>query len=93
MHGVDKLDTEDAWGGEDGYGRKRQGGKIGRKRDFGGVNEGVFLHERNCTSFLLSNPPQSKPANIIPSFQFKVFIIIIYYNSFDTKCLTHNRQV
>ena len=41
--GVDKLDTDDAWGGQDGYRKKLQVGKIG-KRALGGVNEGRKDH-------------------------------------------------
>ena len=47
MHGVDKLNTEDEWGGQDRYTRKLQEGthkKIGKRRDLGGVNEGRKDH-------------------------------------------------
>ena len=30
MHRVDKMDTEDAWGGQDGCKRKLQGRKTGK---------------------------------------------------------------
>ena len=57
MHGVDKLDTVDTWGGQVGHSgckgwtrwtlkesSMRENWRIGRRRDLDGVNEGIKDH-------------------------------------------------